>query len=97
MRLWSNVVRQSRLIADDGGVFRAIQLLAICETLEIEKEHIHPRETRENLVETHFNVMRRMSQLPARAGDQLAGHQAGECPICDRLQCSTPLGPKPQR
>jgi putative transposase len=52
-----------RLITDNGGVFRAKQLLAICEALDIEKEYIHPRETRENLVETHFNVMRRLSQV----------------------------------
>ena len=38
-------------------------LLAICEALEIEKEYIHPRQSWENLVETHFNVMRRMSQV----------------------------------
>jgi putative transposase len=52
-----------RLITDNGGVFRAKQLLAICEALEIEKEYIHPRQSWENLVETHFNVMRRMSQV----------------------------------
>ncbi len=39
------------------------QLLAICEVLEIQKEYIHPRQSWENLVETHFNVMRRMSQV----------------------------------
>src|SRR5262249_27854265 len=52
-----------RLITDNGGVFRAKQLLAICEALEIEKEYIHPRQSWENLVETHCNVMRRMSQV----------------------------------
>jgi putative transposase len=51
------------LITDNGGVFRAKQLLAICEALDIEKEYIHPRQSWENLVETHFNVMRRMSQV----------------------------------
>src|SRR5260370_20139484 len=51
-----------RLITDNGGVFRAKQLLAICEALEIEEEYIHSRQSWENLVETHFNVMRRMSQ-----------------------------------
>jgi putative transposase len=51
------------LITDNGAVFRAKQLLAICEALEIEKEYIHPRQSWENLVETHFNVMRRMSQV----------------------------------
>jgi hypothetical protein len=30
MRLWSNLVRESRLITDNGGVLRAKQLLAIC-------------------------------------------------------------------
>jgi putative transposase len=52
-----------KLITDNGSVFRAKQLLAICEALEIEKEYIHPRQSWENLVETHFNVMRRMSQV----------------------------------
>jgi putative transposase len=52
-----------RLITDNGGVFRAKQLLAICEALDIEKEYIHARQSWENLVETHFNVMRRMSQV----------------------------------
>lgn len=52
-----------KLITDNGGVFRARQLLAICEALEIEKEYIHKRQSWENLVETHFNVMRRMSQV----------------------------------
>ena len=59
------------LITDNGSVFRAKQLLAICEALEIEKEYIHPRQSWENLVETHFNVMRRMSQVPARTGHEL--------------------------
>jgi putative transposase len=45
-----------RLITDNGGVFRAKQLLAICEALDIEKEYIHPRQSWENLVETHLYV-----------------------------------------
>jgi len=101
-----------KLISDNGGVFRAKQLLAICEALDIEKEYIHARQSWENLVETHLyvmwnlqnshitcimwttsafllksfqetarvfhiiNVMRRMSQVPARAGDELAGSEA---------------------
>jgi len=44
------------LITDNGSVFRAKQLLAICEALEIEKEYIHPRQSWENLVETHLYV-----------------------------------------
>ena len=46
-----------KLITDNGGVFRAKQLLAICEALEIEKEYIHPRQSWENLVETHLYVI----------------------------------------
>jgi len=46
-----------RLITDNGGVFRAKQLLAICEALDIEKEYIHSRQSWENLVETHLYVM----------------------------------------
>ena len=45
------------LITDNGAVFRAKQLLAICEALNIDKEYIHPRQSWENLVETHFIVM----------------------------------------
>jgi hypothetical protein len=37
--------------------------LRICEALEIEKEYIEPRQSYQNFVETHFNVMRRMSQV----------------------------------
>ncbi len=63
MQQSSNLEHESRLITDNGGVFRAKQLLAICEALDIEKEYIHTRQSWENLVETHFNVMRRMSQV----------------------------------
>ncbi len=51
------------LITDNGKVFKAKQLLAICEALGIEKEYIKPRQSWMNLVETHFNVMRRMSAV----------------------------------
>ena len=77
MRPSSNLELESRLITDNGGVFRAKQLLAMCEALDIEKEYIHTRQSWENLVETHFNVMRRMSQVPARAGDELAESEVG--------------------
>jgi transposase InsO family protein len=46
-----------RLITDNGSVFRAKQLLAICEVLDIEKEYIHARQSWENLVETHLYVI----------------------------------------
>jgi transposase InsO family protein len=34
-----------RLMTDNGGVFRAKQLLRICEALEIKKEFIKPRQS----------------------------------------------------
>lgn len=51
------------LITDNGAVFRAKQLLQICEALGIEKEYIKPRQSWMNLVETQFNIMRRMSAV----------------------------------
>src|SRR5438270_12753571 len=54
------------LITDNGAVFRAKQLLAICEALGIEKEYIHPRQSWENIRdETH------------ESGAFRAGHQLG--------------------
>src|SRR5260370_34853195 len=81
-----------KLITDNGGVFRAKQLLAICEALDIEKEYIHARQSWGNLVETNLNVMRRMSQGPARAGHELAMSKAGPRAVCDGLQCPAALG-----
>src|SRR5207245_10223316 len=73
-----------KLITDNGGVFRAKQLLAICEALDIEKEYIHTRQSWENLVETHFNVMRRMSQVHLEQVTSWQGAKlAHECFVTD--------------
>src|SRR5262249_23472230 len=50
-----------RLVTDNGGVFPAKQALSIYEALAVEKAWIHTPPSLENLIETHFNVMRRMS------------------------------------
>ena len=50
-----------RLVTDHGGVFRATHFLGVCEALGIEKAWIAPRQSWQNLIETHFNIMRRMS------------------------------------
>jgi transposase len=50
-----------RLVTDNGAVFKAKQALSIYAALGIKKEWIHKRQSWENLIETHFNVMRRMS------------------------------------
>lgn len=65
------------LITDNGSVFRAKQLLAICEALEIVREYIHPRQSWENLVETHFNVMRRSMAAQRREGTRHTGMLRG--------------------
>ena len=45
------------------GCFGRNNCWLVSEALEIEKEYIDPRQSWQNLVETHFNVMRRMSQV----------------------------------
>ena len=50
-----------RLVTDNGSVFRAKQAMAIYEALDIQKEWIHKKQSWENLIESHFSIMRRMS------------------------------------
>ena len=50
-----------RLVTDNGSVFRAKQAMAIYDALEIQKEWIHKKQSWENLIESHFSIMRRMS------------------------------------
>ena len=50
-----------QLISDGGGVFRAKQALRIYAALEIEKKQIDKKQAWQNLIETQFNVMRRMA------------------------------------
>jgi len=50
-----------RLVTDNGSVFRAKQAMAMYEALDIQKEWIHKKQSRENLIESHFSIMRRMS------------------------------------
>jgi putative transposase len=84
-----------RLITDNGGVFRAKQLLRICEALEIEKEYIEPRQSYQNLVETHFNVMRRMSQVKFEQVASWGGREARPSALHGRLQFPVSLGTSP--
>lgn len=50
-----------RLVTDNGSVFRAKQAMRIDEALDIQKEWIHQKQIWENLLESHFSIMRRMS------------------------------------
>lgn len=66
------------LVTDGGGVFRAKQALAIFARLGIRKEQIAKRQPWQSLIETQFNVQRRMADWPfARAttwAELLAAH-----------------------
>ena len=66
------------LVTDGGGVFRAKQALAIFAALGIRKEQIAKRQPWQSLIETQFNVQRRMADWPfaqaATWADLLAAH-----------------------
>jgi hypothetical protein len=49
------------LLSDSGGIFRAKHALAIYHALEIEKREIHKKQAWENLIETQFNLQRRLA------------------------------------
>jgi hypothetical protein len=61
MPLSHNLARPSASSPIHGGVFRATHFLSVCDALGIEKAWIAPRQSWQNLIETHFNIMRRMS------------------------------------
>ncbi len=52
------------LVTDGGGVFRAKQALAIFARLGVRKEQIAKRQPWQSLIETQFNVQRRMADWP---------------------------------
>ncbi len=52
------------LVTNGGGVFRANQALAIFARLGIRKEQIAKRQPWQSLIETQFNVQRRMADWP---------------------------------
>lgn len=49
------------LVSDGGGVFRAKHAQAIYQLLNIEKKEIAPRQSWQSLIETQFNIQRRMA------------------------------------
>jgi hypothetical protein len=51
----------SRLVTDNGSAFRAKKAMAIYEALDIQKEWILNKQSWENLMESHFSMMRRLS------------------------------------
>lgn len=52
-----------QLISDGGSIFRAKQAQRIYAALKIQKKQIDKRQAWQNLIETQFNVMRRMADL----------------------------------
>lgn len=49
------------LVSDSGGIFKAKQAQVIYDALEIRKEQIHKKQAWENLIETQFNLQRRLA------------------------------------
>lgn len=49
------------LVSDSGGIFKAKQAQVIYEALGIRKEQIHKKQAWENLIETQFNLQRRLA------------------------------------
>lgn len=49
------------IVSDGGAIFRATDLLTIYEALGIRREQIDPGQPWQSYIETHFNVMRRLT------------------------------------
>ena len=49
------------LVSDSGSIFKAKQAQAIYDALGIQKEQIHRRQAWENLIESQFNLQRRLA------------------------------------
>jgi hypothetical protein len=49
------------LVSDGGGIFRALQALAIYAALGIRKDQIEKRQAWQSYIESNFNVQRRMA------------------------------------
>ncbi len=65
------------LVSDSGGIFKAKQAQAIYAAVEIQKEQIQKKQAWENLIETQFNLQRRLAdyhfaQVTSWAGAKIA-------------------------
>jgi hypothetical protein len=49
------------IVSDGGGIFKATQVLKIYKELGIERHQIESGQAWQNYIETHFNIMRRMT------------------------------------
>jgi putative transposase len=52
---------QSIIVSDGGGIFRCNQAMDVYAALGIRKEQIEKRQAWQNLVESHFNIVRKMA------------------------------------
>jgi|GEM_PF-5430326 len=53
------------LVSDNGSIFKAKQAQKIYASLGIQKEHIQKRQAWQNLIESQFNLMRRLADWDA--------------------------------
>lgn len=51
------------LVSDSGSIFKAKQAMKIYESLGIQKEQIEKRQSWQNLIESQFNLMRRLADF----------------------------------
>lgn len=69
----------SMIVSDGGGQFRSNQAMSVYSALGIRKEKIEPRQAWQNLIEAHFNTVRKMADAKfARArswGEMIAAHR----------------------
>ncbi len=57
------MVRQKRLVSDNGSIFKAKQAMKMYELLGIRKEFIKKRQPWMSYIETTFNIQRRMGDF----------------------------------
>ena len=51
------------LVSDSGSIFKAKQAMSIYESLGIQKEQIEKRQSWQNLIESQFNIQRRLADF----------------------------------
>jgi putative transposase len=54
-------VASSMIVSDGGGIFRCNQAMDVYAALGIRKEQIEKRQAWQNLIESHFNIVRKMA------------------------------------
>ena len=83
------------LISDSGGAFTSDAFEAVCKRLEIQHKPIVSAqgESYKNLMETHFNIQRRLYDYSVFLDADTAGIRGGSSTLSGALQHHRPSGP----